>query len=183
MGVLALFERLCLIQWFRSCMFPITGSALNYPTTPDKQTLAVSAQSSIAPSLHLSLHASGRNTSASLAVPPANPTFVNPTKILVCEFCDASFTSNSGLIRHKNSVHLKKMRHKCHVCGKGFSVREPFEDHINMHNNIKAHKCPLCPSVFTYKTSLYHHFRKHGNPADSEEMTWSMRLWRKWWLT
>ena len=154
-------------DWFRSCIFPITGLAMNYPKAPD--TSDVDAESSLPPSLHPSLHASGRNISTPLSFPQAGRNCVNPNKILLCEFCKASFTSASGLSRHKDSVHLKKMRHTCHVCGKGFTVREPFEDHMNMHNNIKAHKCPHCPSLFTYKTSLYHHIRKHSNPIAFEK--------------
>ncbi|KAL8613317.1 hypothetical protein ACOMHN_052557 [Nucella lapillus] len=83
-----------------------------------------------------------------------------PSRKLQCEFCGASFTSSSGLYRHKAKVHLNKLRFSCDICGKGFNVRELYEDHVNMHYNIKAHKCPYCPSVFTYKTNMYHHIRE-----------------------
>ncbi|KAL8567900.1 hypothetical protein ACOMHN_059022 [Nucella lapillus] len=84
----------------------------------------------------------------------------SPIKSLfVCEFCDASFTFDSSLSRHRNSVHLNRNLHFCSVCGKGITRKENFEDHMNMHNNIKAHKCPHCGVGFTFKNKMRLHIR------------------------
>ncbi|KAL8567902.1 hypothetical protein ACOMHN_059024 [Nucella lapillus] len=87
------------------------------------------------------------------------PTHRNPVKFLLCEYCNASFASASGLDRHKKLLHLHKLPHMCLVCGKGFTERDHFEGHMNRHNNIKAHQCPQCSRQFTYKTSLRRHMR------------------------
>ena len=84
----------------------------------------------------------------------------SPSSTLCCKVCGAVFTSRTGLIGHTNRVHLKKHPHTCPVCGKGFTVRELFHDHLNMHNNIKAHTCPFCSNSYTYKSSLRQHLRE-----------------------
>ncbi|KAK7109908.1 hypothetical protein V1264_013866 [Littorina saxatilis] len=77
-----------------------------------------------------------------------------------CEICFATFTTKGGLVRHTDGVHLNKHRHRCSICGRGFSVTELFHDHLNMHNNIKAHSCPHCGKDYTYKSSLRQHLRE-----------------------
>lgn len=79
--------------------------------------------------------------------------------LFVCDFCDASFTFESSMYRHRNSVHLNRNLHVCGICGKGITRKENFEDHMNMHNNIKAHRCPQCGQGFTFKNKLRHHVR------------------------
>lgn len=92
-------------------------------------------------------------------------------KSYMCDYCDARFSSDSGLWKHKNRIHLKKATYVCPFCGKGYFDKNRHEDHIyNVHNNIKSHKCPYCPSRFAYKTSLYPHIRdKHGREVSVEE--------------
>ncbi|XP_076460627.1 uncharacterized protein LOC143293555 isoform X20 [Babylonia areolata] len=85
-------------------------------------------------------------------------------KHLRCEYCNASFASNSGLNRHKNLLHLNKLPYSCLVCGQGFTEKDHFEGHMNSHNNIKAYKCPHCSHEFTYKASLRNHVRARHPP-------------------
>lgn len=86
-----------------------------------------------------------------------------PSQILLCEFCEKSFASGSGLSRHQNRVHsLKRLPHVCTVCGKGFNEKDNYEGHMNMHNNVRAYKCPHCSSGWFYKNSLREHIRFGG---------------------
>ena len=80
-------------------------------------------------------------------------------KNLQCDLCNATFTSVTGLKGHKNRVHLKKMRHVCGVCGKGFTMRGHYIGHMNMHNQVKAFQCTTCSKTFAYRTSLRTHIR------------------------
>lgn len=66
----------------------------------------------------------------------------------------------SGLVVHSEHA-LSAPRHSrvCPICGKSFDRREYYEDHMNMHNNVKAHKCSNCSSRFTYKRNLWQHVR------------------------
>ncbi|XP_076460611.1 uncharacterized protein LOC143293555 isoform X7 [Babylonia areolata] len=161
---------------------------LNFPppgvSAAAPQTLTVSASSQPQPRPHL--HHPFPNNPPGYSAVAAAASFSFQTgqgqgqqpKSLQCELCDATFSSASGLYRHKDRVHLNKCRFSCSMCGKGFNVRELFEDHVNMHYNIKAHKCPYCPSLFTYKTNMYHHIRgKHKRkPPPASAAGPSMKL-------
>ncbi|XP_076465066.1 uncharacterized protein LOC143296877 isoform X11 [Babylonia areolata] len=100
---------------------------------------------------------SGSSCDASLASNLRN--LFPPAKILLCEYCNASFASASGLDRHKKLLHLNRLPHTCPVCGKGFTEKDHFEGHMNRHNNVKAYQCSQCSRQFTYKTSLRRHVR------------------------
>ena len=82
------------------------------------------------------------------------------SKILLCEFCDATFASPGGLREHTDRIHLKKYPFLCDLCGKGFARKEGYNDHMNKHKNIKAHKCPTCLSSFSFETNLRRHLRR-----------------------
>ena len=56
-------------------------------------------------------------------------------RILLCEFCDATFASSSGLRRHTNSVHLNKYPYACEVCGKGFLLKQRYMNHKKWHDS------------------------------------------------
>ncbi|KAL8567890.1 hypothetical protein ACOMHN_059012 [Nucella lapillus] len=83
------------------------------------------------------------------------------SRVLLCEFCDASFLSMTGLKQHKDLVHLNRPAHMCPLCRKGFASKDHFMGHMNMHRNIKSHQCPLCPRKFSHKSSLRNHMKKH----------------------
>jgi len=124
------------------------------------------SSSSIHPSLSLSVSTphpyqsvrTGSGTAAGVKSASAQKSSL-PSKILLCEYCNSSFASSSGLERHKKLVHLNKLPYFCSVCGQGFTEKDHFEGHMNRHNNFKAHKCPHCSHEFTYKTSLRRHIR------------------------
>ncbi|XP_076460637.1 uncharacterized protein LOC143293558 isoform X4 [Babylonia areolata] len=91
---------------------------------------------------------------------------VKDGKVFCCVYCPATFLTNSGLWKHKNSIHFKKKEtHVCEFCGKGFLDKTHYEDHMNMHLNIRKHQCLHCPQRFTHRSSLKLHMKsKHENP-------------------
>ena len=93
----------------------------------------------------------------SAANPPSS--HLSLSRIFLCELCDATFTSPSGLKSHTNFTHLKKHPYACAICDKKFTLKEHYNDHMSMHNKVKAHKCPNCCRLFTFKTSLRKHLR------------------------
>lgn len=60
------------------------------------------------------------------------------SQILLCEFCDATFASSSGLRRHTKSIHLNKYPYACEVCGKGFLLKQRYTNHRKLHDG-KTH--------------------------------------------
>ena len=53
-------------------------------------------------------------------------------KILLCEYCDASFASAGGLSKHRMAVHLQR-KFTCHVCGKQYTRKETLKFHMAVH--------------------------------------------------
>ena len=152
-----------------SLLHSATASTLHLPAVPPKGNYS---------SVSVSLNPSDSKKPVS----PTDPAVVRRSqrnvsmagsKILLCEFCDASFLSLTGLKQHKDLVHLNKPAHVCTLCGKGFASKDHFMGHVNMHNNIKAHQCPLCSRKFSHKCSLRSHMKKH-------KPWWLIRLGVPW---
>ena len=85
---------------------------------------------------------------------------VPPKTALHCQYCNAILTTRQGLNKHVNHFHLNKFLYRCDVCDKGFTVKDHFEDHQNMHNNVRVHRCPHCSCGFAFKSGLRRHLRK-----------------------
>ena len=158
-------------------MFP--GTSLTYPTLSEAAAVHAVANnicwSSVSMSPHQSV-ASFYGDSASFSSTPAfsatkchqtdgslTPCLpsVDKSKTVVCVLCNATFASAGVLKVHTNCVHLKNYPYTCGVCRikKGFTTKERFTDHMNMHNNIKVHQCPKCSRLFTFKANLRKHLR------------------------
>lgn len=56
----------------------------------------------------------------------------NP-QVVLCEYCDSSFASSSGLRRHVNGVHFRKFPFYCEYCGKGFNLKSRLDSHKVVH--------------------------------------------------
>lgn len=76
------------------------------------------------------------------------------SRVLLCEFCDASFTSTGGLSLHKNSVHFKR-KFACTICEKSFTRKENLTHHMNVHNRNGV-ECPYCHVRFVSKDFIDH---------------------------
>ena len=74
-----------------------------------------------------------------------------------CALCQRPYVTKGGLTEHVNKLHKKLSRYRCETCGKVFSDRCLYHDHIAAHSGVKRHTCPICEMKFTYKTSLRPH--------------------------
>ena len=52
--------------------------------------------------------------------------------------------------RHVQIKHIESTdkRYKCSFCGKGFSIKQPLKDHINIHTGEKPYVCSFCGASF-----------------------------------
>ena len=91
-------------------------------------------------------------------------------KILLCEYCDASFTSKSGLYYHKASLHLQK-KFVCKVCGKVLRRKENLLNHMFTHSGPGSQECQFCNIKFGAK-----HLKNHMIEAHREELEKQMLL-------
>ena len=87
-------------------------------------------------------------------------------KRFVCLQCQCTFASGSGLREHVKHIHQKLARYQCQTCGKGYSHRSNYDDHVAVHTGVKRNVCPICQAHFTFKPSLKTHIlRFHPNDA------------------
>ena len=83
---------------------------------------------------------------------------------IVCVQCKCTFVSKGGLNEHIKRVHQKLARYQCEACGKGYSRRSNYYDHLATHTGTKRHVCIICQTQFTFKHGLKAHvLRFHPN--------------------
>ena len=75
----------------------------------------------------------------------------------VCSQCSCTFVTNSGLHEHVRHIHEKQARYRCATCGKGYSSRANFDDHLAAHTGFKSYECVICNKRFTFKRALKAH--------------------------
>ena len=68
--------------------------------------------------------------------------------------CETKFTSNCGLKKHMESVHLM-LREECRICQK-LVTNLKYHTKI-VHDKIREHQCPECQKFFQTKTHLKNH--------------------------
>ena len=86
-------------------------------------------------------------------------------KRFTCEQCPCSYASKSGLTEHVRHIHDNASRYRCETCGKGFSIRSHYLDHMVAHTGVKRYVCSLCLKEFTAKRTLKAHML-HFHPAE-----------------
>lgn len=80
----------------------------------------------------------------------------------VCPQCQRTFVSRGGMNEHIKHVHQKLARYLCETCGKGYSIRSNYLDHVATHTGVKRNVCSICQRQFTFRHSLKEHIiREH----------------------
>ena len=69
----------------------------------------------------------------------------------VCPQCRCALSTKCGLTEHVKHAHQKIARYKCQHCGKGYSQRNNYLDHLATHTGVKGNVCPVCQRQFTFK--------------------------------
>ena len=77
-------------------------------------------------------------------------------KSRICNICGKGFSSRSGYMNHMNS-HRGVFRFTCSECGKGFSCTKNLKQHLSGHTGINYFNCERCSESFRYYEQLQHH--------------------------
>ena len=83
-------------------------------------------------------------------------------KRFICPQCPCTYASKGGLTEHVKHIHENASRYRCETCGKGFSIRSHYFDHLAAHTGVKQYVCPTCEKHFTFRNDLkVHVYRFH----------------------
>ena len=85
-------------------------------------------------------------------------------KRFMCPRCPCTYSSKGGLTEHVRHIHDNASRYRCETCGKGFSIRSDYYDHLAAHAGVKQYVCTVCGKEFTLKRNLKAHM-SHFHPA------------------
>ena len=86
-------------------------------------------------------------------------------KRFTCPRCPCTYASKSSLNEHVRHIHENAPRYRCETCGKGFSIRSHYHDHLAAHTGGKRYVCSVCLNEFTLKGNLKAHML-HFHPAE-----------------
>ena len=86
-------------------------------------------------------------------------------KRFMCPRCPCTYASKGGLTEHVRHIHENASRYRCDTCGKRFSIRLQYYDHLAAHTGVKQYVCSVCLKKFTVKRNLEAHML-HFHPAE-----------------
>eukprot|EP00096_Caligus_rogercresseyi_P006222 TRINITY_DN22518_c0_g1_i1.p1 TRINITY_DN22518_c0_g1~~TRINITY_DN22518_c0_g1_i1.p1 ORF type:complete len:140 (-),score=41.27 TRINITY_DN22518_c0_g1_i1:208-627(-) len=85
----------------------------------------------------------------------------------VCPFCEKRYTSRSGLLSHKNKIHLHRKPYRCEFCNEHFYTSASRVAHIHRwHEKSEFSRgaivCKICGELFLQDTHYEEHlFNEH----------------------
>lgn len=77
-----------------------------------------------------------------------------------CSICQAIFTTNHDLNKHREEIHNSLRIFKCELCEKAFFESGHLRSHKQVHRE-KTFKCDFCEKAFSKKYFLTEHHKTH----------------------
>ncbi len=98
----------------------------------------------------------------------------------ICPQCGKSFSHRANFDNHIR-FHTGEKPFTCPQCGKSFTVKGNLKLHIRVHTGERPYKCLKCEKSFKNNTSLKRHLQTHsGNKLPLSSVV--TRVWHSlWW--
>lgn len=82
-------------------------------------------------------------------------------KYYICDVCQKTFKTKSGIKNHFRRMHLKMIptqdSYECEECNAKFASLRNLKRHQKTHNPEKSFKCSFCDSKFHTQQNQYYH--------------------------
>ena len=78
-------------------------------------------------------------------------------KRFTCPRCPCTYATKGNMTEHVRHIHENASRYRCETCGKGFTIRSIYYDHLAAHTGVKRYVCTVCSKEFTFKGNLKAH--------------------------
>ena len=91
-------------------------------------------------------------------------------KDLQCPHCSRKYATRCGLKEHVKHKHENQARYRSETCGKGFTIRSHYHDHIATHDGVSRNECHVCGKKFTFKSSLNSHLVRFHRQDEAPQM-------------
>ena len=75
-------------------------------------------------------------------------------KIVNCEICEKTFSSNGSKSKHMIIVHEEQKKFICNVCNKSFGYKNELTLHIENYHQGARHVCKNCGKIFARSKSV-----------------------------
>ena len=72
----------------------------------------------------------------------------HPDKRIACPQCLRTFVHKFSLNKHMKRMHEKLSRYLCETCGRAFSTRSCYDDHIAWHTGVERNVCSVCQGIY-----------------------------------
>jgi KRAB domain-containing zinc finger protein len=82
-----------------------------------------------------------------------------------CEVCGRAFSSKYNYQQHL-VVHSGEKPFICNICNKAYTKRSKLKNHIHVHHTEKIYACPFCQLKFPSQLSLERHVLYLHNLGD-----------------
>ena len=81
-------------------------------------------------------------------------------KMKICNICGKEVKDK--LASHIQQAHVSPQdrKHKCELCGKGFSTRQRLDDHNNIHTGARPYICEQCGLTYINNANKNQHIRR-----------------------
>ena len=84
---------------------------------------------------------------------------MHTSKILACEICEKTFSTNKNIVKHISIIHGEEKKFESNVCTKTFGQKQELEIHIETNHKIKEQNCKFCGKDFARSETMIVHIK------------------------
>jgi len=88
---------------------------------------------------------------------------IGENRTYICEMCGKSYTSYYSLGVHQRT-HTTEKSNQCDTCGESFTTKNVLKVHCWRHTGDKPYKCQACGASFVAKSTWINHPATHAEP-------------------